>query len=57
LELQLFVHMILFNKVARHLGVDVFACNKDNFFILLCIWVLSKLGCSDWLSWKLSNLT
>jgi len=30
--------MILFNDVARHLGVDSLACNKDNFFILLCIW-------------------
>jgi len=26
--------MILFNDVAQHLGVDLFDCNKDNFYII-----------------------
>jgi len=26
--------MILSNEVAQHFGVDLFACNKDDFLIL-----------------------
>jgi len=36
--------MILFNDVARHLGVDSFACNKDNFFILFMHLGVVKIG-------------
>jgi len=36
--------MILFKDVAWHLGVDSFACNKDNFFILFMHLGVVKVG-------------
>jgi len=35
--------MILSNKVAQHLGVDSFACNKDNFLLFMHLGVV-KVG-------------